>query len=255
MSVKKREAVTKPWTKGTCNNRTTSKSVDYETITPTWRRSTSSLFIQMLCSLLSLDLFSAIPKLLSVEVCNGNASIRKLMSRPPPPMAAISHTMWRPPANAAWTLCFSSSSMPSISGMIEYATAVPSGNCEMNSVGRRVFSWFCRIAPPTVTPQIYRRSDMSSYWINLALLAYSPERRTVGTSEKPEHSHATRLEWELGQGKNRLSWQCRDRLDRALVSRSRPCDWSSRRRSWIIQSLSPLLPKRTKAAVCIDQSS
>lgn len=59
-------------------------------------------------------------------------------------------------AKAMRTSDLSGSSMVWISGMIEYTTDVSVGilNWVRNFKGMRLLSWFCKIAPPAVTPQI-----------------------------------------------------------------------------------------------------
>ena len=42
-----------------------------------------------------------------------------------------------------------------MTGIVANAISTPCGNCARNEAGSFLFSSFCRMAPPAVTPQIY----------------------------------------------------------------------------------------------------
>lgn len=108
----------------------------------------------------SLPSFVSIPHLLSMSVCRGRLFMKRETMKPTAETPIIAcQTTRRLSANATRTVARSSGSSSDMTGMMEYATATPSGNCLINSSGRWLTSWVCRMATPiekdqTCTPVV-----------------------------------------------------------------------------------------------------
>ena len=146
---------------------------------------------------------SATPYLLSVEVCSGSPSMKRLAMKQSPHIPASTNQISRNPwANTPWTTRLTSSSIVWMSGIIVIATAVPSGSWLISSAGKFFFNLFCKITPPTVIPQTWKQVKTWNNCIHCRL----PERRTLWTLGAPSRLHVDRPELEQGRGRNILSW-------------------------------------------------
>lgn len=101
-------------------------------------------------------IFISLPHCSSTLVCKGKPFITRLANNPNPPNAVKNnHKTLNEPAKATRTSVLRGSSRLEISGMREYASAVPSGIPAVKADGSRLRSSFCKIVPPTVIPQTY----------------------------------------------------------------------------------------------------
>jgi hypothetical protein len=98
---------------------------------------------------------SSLPQSWSMFVCSGSCRMPRLDMNPAPAMPSMTcQTTLSASPNVSRTSSFIGCSSVGIDGMAAKASSTPCGNWSRNEAGSFFFSSFCRIAPPTVTPQI-----------------------------------------------------------------------------------------------------
>jgi hypothetical protein len=98
---------------------------------------------------------SLLPQSSSITVCNSSCRIPRLNKNPAIdiPSTACQTTLSASP-NVSRTSSRNGELSVGITGIVANAISTPSGNWARNDAGRFFFSSFCRMVPPTVTPQI-----------------------------------------------------------------------------------------------------
>jgi hypothetical protein len=99
---------------------------------------------------------SSRPQSLSMFVWSWTCRMPRLDTNPAPVMPSTTcQTTLSASPNVFCTSFFNGCSSIGIEGIAAKASSTPSGNCARNETGSVFFNSFCRIAPPTVTPQIF----------------------------------------------------------------------------------------------------
>jgi hypothetical protein len=98
---------------------------------------------------------SLLPQSSSISVCNFNCRIPRLNKKPAIEIpSTVCQTTLSASPNVFLTSFLNDEFSVGITGIVAYAISTPCGNCARNDAGRFFFSSFCKMAPPTVTPQI-----------------------------------------------------------------------------------------------------
>jgi hypothetical protein len=99
---------------------------------------------------------SSAPQSLSTSVWSCNCFMPIVQREPPIATASVvHHTTLKDSAKAFRTSSLNGCSSVGMTGIVANAISAPCGNCSRKEAGSFLLSPFCRMAPPTVIPQIY----------------------------------------------------------------------------------------------------